>query len=141
MPNGSIVFVDSNILLYAASGRPDDSIKSAKARQLLIDEQVCISFQVLQEFYANAVSPRKLGMSRAEAIEWCSGWMNFPFVSLNADTFVRSLELVVKYGVSNWDAAILSAAEQFGCETLYSEDFNHGQFYDKVRVINPFLSS
>lgn len=141
MPSDSIVFVDTNILLYAASGRPDDAKKSARARQLLIDELVCISFQVLQEFYANAISPRKLGMSRVEALKWCAAWINYPITPLGVETFVRSLELVTKFQISNWDAAIIAAAEQFSCETIYSEDFNHGQLYDNVRVVNPFLIS
>jgi predicted nucleic acid-binding protein len=38
-----------------------------------------------------------------------------------------------------YDAAILAAAQQLGCQTLYSEDLNHGQTYDTVQVINPFL--
>lgn len=25
------------------------------------------------------------------------------------------------------------------CETIYSEDLNHGQDYDGTRVVNPFL--
>jgi len=54
MPNASIVFIDSNVLLYAASGRPADTAKSKHARALLERETVGISFQVLQEFYANA---------------------------------------------------------------------------------------
>jgi predicted nucleic acid-binding protein len=40
--------------------------------------------------------------------------------------------------LSYWDAAILAAASQMGCQTLYSEDLNDGQTYDGVTVINPF---
>jgi predicted nucleic acid-binding protein len=36
-------------------------------------------------------------------------------------------------------AAIIAAAQELGCQTLYSEDLNHGQTYDTVQVINPFL--
>lgn len=34
---------------------------------------------------------------------------------------------------------LLYAAFELGCETVYSEDLNHGQLYAGVRVINPFL--
>ncbi|MBO0722118.1 MAG: PIN domain-containing protein [Blastocatellia bacterium] len=139
MPNDSNVFVDSNILLYAASGRADDAPKAARARELLTSGQVSLSFQVLQEFYANAVSPRKLGMTPAEASAWCAAWIQFPIALLGADTFVRTLELVQRYQISNWDAAIIAAAEQLGCKKVYSEDLNHGQSYDGVYVENPFL--
>jgi predicted nucleic acid-binding protein len=139
MPNALTVFVDSNILLYAASGRPDDAPKAARARELLTGEQVSLSFQVLQEFYANAVSPRKLALTPAEASIWCAAWIQFPIASLGAETFVRTLELVQRYQISNWDAAIIAAAEQLGCKKVYSEDLNHGQRYDGVYVENPFL--
>ena len=38
-----------------------------------------------------------------------------------------------------WDANILAAAEQAGCEVLYSEDFQAGTTYGNVRVENPLL--
>jgi predicted nucleic acid-binding protein len=138
MPNASIVFVDSNVLLYAASGRPADARKAASARQLLTLERIGISFQVLQEFYANAINPHKLALSRAEAIAWCEAWMCFSVASLGPATFVRTLELATKYQISNWDAAILAAAQQLECTKVYSEDLAHGQNYDGVHVENPF---
>ncbi len=44
-----------------------------------------------------------------------------------------------KFQVSHWDATIIAAALELGCNTLYSEDLNHGQSYDGVGVVNPFL--
>ena len=58
-----------------------------------------------------------------------------------ASTFVRALELVTRYRISNWDAAILAAALESGCEFVYSEDLNDGQDYGGVRVVNPFRES
>ncbi len=139
MPNASIVFVDSNVLLYAASGRRDDAPKTARARVLLTQERVSLSFQVLQEFYANAVNPRKLNLTPVEAVAWCAAWIEYPVASLSVETFVHTLELAHRYRISNWDAAILAAAKQLGCSVVYSEDLSHGQDYDGVRVENPFL--
>ncbi|MBA4387620.1 MAG: VapC toxin family PIN domain ribonuclease [Verrucomicrobia bacterium] len=138
MPDDSIAFVDSNILLYAASGRPADTGKARRARLLITQEKICLSFQVLQEFYANAIHPHKLGLSRAEAIAWCNAWMCHPIASLGPATFVRTLELIDHYQISNWDAAILAAAQELGCSKVYSEDLGHGQNYDGLRVENPF---
>lgn len=132
------VFVDSNVLLYAASGRVGDVLKAARARRLLHEEDVVISFQVRQEFYANAVHPRKLALSASQAAAYCSAWLGFTVVPLGASTFVRALELVTRYRISNWDAAILAAALESGCELVYSEDLNDGQDYGGVRVVNPF---
>ena len=44
-----------------------------------------------------------------------------------------------RYKISYWDAAILAAATELGCTTLYTEDLNHGQTYESVQVINPFV--
>jgi len=131
-------FVDTNILLYAASGRHADRDKSRRARRLLEEEDVGLSVQVLQEFYANAVHPRKLGLTPAEAVRYCETWLRFPVAPLTSDTFLRALELMARHPLSNWDAAILAAAAQLHCRILYSEDFAHGQDYGGIRVINPF---
>jgi len=138
MPNASTAFVDTNVLLYAASGRAADAAKTARALELLTNQQACLSFQVLQEFYANAVNPRKLGMTPTEAAAWCDAWLRCPVASLGLEAFVRTLELVRRYQLSNWDAAILAAAQQLGCTIVYSEDFSHGQDYDGIRIENPF---
>ncbi|MGC3988340.1 MAG: PIN domain-containing protein [Chthoniobacteraceae bacterium] len=53
---------------------------------------------------------------------------------------VRSVALRRRHQIGHWDATIVAAALELGCKTLYSEDLNHGQDYDGVRVINPFLS-
>lgn len=37
-------------------------------------------------------------------------------------------------------AAILAASKAARCHRLLSEDLNHGQDYDGVVVVNPFLS-
>lgn len=138
MPNASPAFVDTNVLLYAASGRTAGAEKTARALALLTNTQVCLSFQVLQEFYANAVNPKKLGMPPTEAVDWCNAWLQCPVASLSVETFIRTLALVHLYQIGNWDAAILAAAQQLGCTIVYSEDLNHGQDYDGVRVENPF---
>ncbi len=43
-----------------------------------------------------------------------------------------------RFQTSYWDSAILAAAKQLGCHTVYSEDLNDQQNYDGVTVVNPF---
>ena len=64
--------------------------------------------------------------------------MEFPVAALTVETFVRALGLSARFGLSLWDATIIAAAQGLNCARLYSEDFNHGQDYSGVRVINPF---
>jgi predicted nucleic acid-binding protein len=48
------------------------------------------------------------------------------------------IELHERASVSFWEAMILTSARSSGCHVLYSEDFNPGQSYDGVLVVNPF---
>ena len=57
------------------------------------------------------------------------------------DLVLQAVEAKARHQISYWDAAIITAAQQLGCKTVYSEDLNHGQEYDGVRVMNPFLSA
>jgi predicted nucleic acid-binding protein len=131
-------FVDTNILLYAASNHPSEREKARTAQRLLLSEDVALSVQVLQEFYANAIHPRKLAFTRSEAVAFCQIWMEFPVASLSVDTFVHALQLSARFSLSNWDAAIIASAQELGCAILFSEDFHHGQDYNGIQVINPF---
>ncbi len=47
-------FVDTNILLYAASTAPEERQKAEVALTLLEAEDLALSVQVLQEFYVQA---------------------------------------------------------------------------------------
>jgi predicted nucleic acid-binding protein len=46
-----------------------------------------------------------------------------------------------KSGIPYWDALIVAAAETAGCKYLLSEDFQPGQKFGGVTVVNPFRSS
>ena len=52
---------------------------------------------------------------------------------------MKTLEIQKTHGISYWDAAIVVAASELKCDTLYAEDLNHGQIYNDVRVVNQFL--
>ncbi|NRA26371.1 MAG: PIN domain-containing protein [Opitutales bacterium] len=56
------------------------------------------------------------------------------------DSFEHALDLKSRYQTSYWDSLILAAALRSGAKTLWSEDFNHGQIYADLTVINPFKS-
>jgi predicted nucleic acid-binding protein len=65
-----MTFVDTNILLYAVSGAPEDGVKKAIARSILRGELLTFSIQVLQEFYVQATrSTRHDPLSHEEAAD------------------------------------------------------------------------
>jgi predicted nucleic acid-binding protein len=136
-----LLFVDTNVLLYAADDR--DIVKRDRARQWLA---VCwsrrcgrLSTQVLNEFYSNArkkfSSALSAGDARAEVRRY-QLWQ--PWVIDHA-TVESAWAAESRWKLSYWDALMVAAAQQQGCTYLVTEDLQHDQMMDGVRVINPFL--
>jgi len=130
------VFLDTNILLYLLS---DESHKADRAEEVVAAGGV-ISVQVLNEFVA--VASRKLHMPWAEIREVLGVVRQVCRVEpLTLETHDRGVVVVQRYGFALYDSMIVAAALLAGCETLYSEDLQHGQrIDDQLTVINPFAS-
>jgi len=130
-------FLDTNILLYAASSAKSEKNKRTKARELLAMEGGGLSVQVQAEFYVNATGKYKLPHDMAVGI--LEALDSYPVLALTEAVFWAALQIKDRYQLSYWDSAIIAAALELGCHTVYSEDLNHGQSYAGVRVINPFI--
>ncbi len=50
----------------------------------------------------------------------------------------RAVEARAAYGIHFYDGMIVAAAERAGCKRIFSEDFNAGQEYFGLTVMNPF---
>jgi predicted nucleic acid-binding protein len=99
---------------------------------------IAFSAQVLQEFYAAAIAKKHLQMTHDEAVAVLQSLAAFPVWPISRDLALDAIDAKQRFGISYWDAAIVTAAKQMGCQTLYSEDLNPGQVYDGVTVVNPF---
>lgn len=130
-------FLDTNILLYAASSAKSEQNKRTKARELLAMEGGGLSVQVQAEFYVNATGKFKLPHDKVVGI--LESLDSYPVLALTEAVFWAALQIKGHYQLSYWDSAIIAAAVELGCHTVYSEDLNHGQSYAGVRVINPFV--
>ena len=131
-------FVDTNVLLYAASNAVQDQAKRQVARELLMQPDIGFSAQVLQEFYAAAIAKKHLLMTHDEAVAVLKSLAAFPVWPISRELVLDAIDARQRFGISYWDAAIVTAAKQMGCQKLYSEDLNAGQVYDGVTVVNPF---
>ncbi|PWU01812.1 MAG: VapC toxin family PIN domain ribonuclease [Terriglobia bacterium] len=132
------VFLDTNVLVYAALGTGKDERKRERALELIESEDFGTSAQVLQEFFVTVVKKAARPLPAREALEWIEQWSAFPCQAVDHQLVRIAIELSERYAISYWDAAILAAAEALGAHTVYSEDLNDGQRYGQVRVINPF---
>ena len=138
MPNEKIeCFLDSNVLLYAASERIRDPHRFDIAIDLVLGTLFGVSGQSLAEF-AN-VCRRKHLLDDTEIDQWLAFLGTFPFVPVDHAYVVAGVRMARRYQLNYYDAALLAAAERLGAPVFYTEDLNHGQVYGSVRAINPFL--
>lgn len=136
------VFVDTNIFLYSIDEDPGAVAKRDAARALLLSQRWGWSVQVAAEFYVNATSPkRQFRLAAPDAIALIDAWFVYPTQSITVGIVRAALEIQQRLQLSYWDAAIIAAAKELGCHTVYSEDLNHGQQYDNVRAVNPFVAA
>lgn len=132
------VFFDANVLVYAAIGTGKDEFKKKRALELIASQDFGTSAQVLQEFFVTVVKKASRPLTAAQALEWIEQLTVFPCQAIDHQLVRIAIEQSARFKISYWDAAILAAAEALGSGTVYSEDFNDGQLYGRVRVVNPF---
>ena len=131
--------IDTNVLLYSVLTDPRDREKRVRAREILTTGDVGFSVQVLQEFYVQATHPGRVGrLSHEQAVEEVGYLSRYPVQDMTLAIFHAALTTKRRFQISYWDAAIIEAARALGCSEVLTEDLNHGQNYDGVRVVNPF---
>ena len=140
MPSASTVFVDTNVLLYAQDAREPIKRPVAEAWLSRCWRRECgrLSTQVLNELYVNLrrTAP-SLGVEASRAlVRRYRAWS--PWV-VDSDTVDLAWDILDRVTVNYWDALMVAAAQQQGCRWLLTEDLQHDQQIDGVRVINPFL--
>jgi predicted nucleic acid-binding protein len=86
-------FLDTNIFVYAATGRDAEEFKRTRALELIEKENFGLSAQVLQEFYVTVVRKARIPLNPSAALEWIEQLEAFPclpidsgFVKIAAET-------------------------------------------------------
>jgi len=133
------IFLDANVLLYTSSNAAEDKTKRERAQALMIAAPFALSANVLQEYIANALRKKQLRISETNIHAILKLAATATVLPVSLELILASVQIRRRFQVSHWDATIIAAAVELGCTTLYSEDLNHGQNYDGVQVINPFL--
>ena len=127
-------FFDTNILVYAQEA----DRKGERARALMATGGV-ISVQVLNEL-ANVL--RKKHRRSWTEIEKVLGDVDDALDEAMPITFeihAAAVVLAREHGLSIYDALIVAAALEAGCDTLFSEDMQHQRAFGAMRIVNPFL--
>jgi predicted nucleic acid-binding protein len=136
-----VVFVDTNILIYAYDQKAGEKhVRAIRALERLWEEQTGrVSAQVLQEFYVTTTQKLKAPRANArEIVKAYAPWVQSP---TTPETILRASDLSESAQLSFWDALIVAAAEQAGALRLYTEDLDVGQIIAGVRIVNPLVTT
>ena len=135
--------VDTNILAYAAGLRlvdaDEDKIAAANLliRPILAEGVMVLPAQVQAELHH--LLRRKAGFSSQLAAEMVSEYADLATtIPTDSLILIEAFDLAEKHQLQTYDAIILAAAAQGGCDVLYSEDMQHGFEWNGVLVVNPF---
>jgi predicted nucleic acid-binding protein len=127
-------FFDTNVLVYIASG----DVRKADQAEATIAAGGAISVQVLNEL--TNVARRKMQMSWGDTHAFLTMLRELLTVHpVTLEIHETGLALAERYGLSVYDAMIAASALHAGCDTLWSEDMQHGMTLDGgLHIINPF---
>ena len=92
---------DTNILIYAADTSPEERQKRARAAEVLKTEDLCLSVQVLQEFYHQATRPTgRFGMSHEQALAFLYPFMDLTIQPVTQEVFREAAEIANRHNIS-----------------------------------------
>lgn len=133
-------FVDANVLVYAcdvSAGRKHRTAARLLAR--LWDAGTgCVSVQVLQEFFVTVTRKVAEPLTTDEATDRLREYCAWTVFAPAAEDVLRAIALQQRADVHFWDAMVIHAAAELGCDVLWTEDLNDGQSIQGVRIRHPF---
>ena len=134
------VFVDTNVLVYSRDASEPQKNKQAIAwmSSLWNTRAGRLSYQVLQEFYITVTEKLDPGLDRESARKEIRSLLPWRPLSVDNRVFDGAWHIQDRFGLSWWDALIVSAALVADCRYLLTEDLQDSQMFGNLRVINPF---
>ena len=134
------VFFDTNVLVYCTDTTAPEkqAIARALVSQASANGDALVSTQVLIELFN--VLTRKQQMPQAHAKTLVMAYTHWAVVPSDVALVTNSIEKSIQHQLSIWDAMVIEAALRGGAQTLYTEDLTHGQHFESLTVLNPFIS-
>jgi predicted nucleic acid-binding protein len=134
-------FIDANVLVYAYDASAGS--KKVAAERLLAHlwdaGTGCLSVQVLQEFFVTVTRKVAEPLSAEEAANRIRELCAWKVFAPGADDVLRAIALHRDTKLSFWNAMVVHAATELGCDVLWTEDLNDGQVIQDVRIRDPFV--
>ena len=134
-------FVDTNILVYAHDA--DAGEKHATAAKSIADlwesKNGIISTQVLQELYITLTRKATTPLARSIARRLIRNYLTWEMVLNDGAIILHASEIEENYHLSFWDGLIVAAAYSKNAAVILTEDLNHDQRIEGIRIRDPFL--
>ncbi len=130
-------FFDTNVLVYAVLS---DDPRCATAVRLL-KAGGGLSVQVLNEFVNVARNKLKWPWGDIEATLALVLSRSGQVRDISLSTHQAAPALARDHNLAFYDALIVAAALEARCDTLFSEDMQHGRKFGTLSIVNPFLES
>ena len=133
-------FVDANVLVYAfdSSAARKQPTAQALLERLRENNTGCLSVQVLQEFFVTVTKKVAKPLSVEDATARIRELATWRVFAPTADDVLAAIGLHTQAKIGFWDAMIVLAAAESGCDVLWTEDLTDGQTLRGVRIRNPF---
>jgi predicted nucleic acid-binding protein len=134
-------FLDTNIFSYDIEAT--DKRKQRIAQQLIThaieSDTGVISYQVVQECLNVITHKAHRPLTAVEAERYLDAVLAplchlFPSLSF----YRRALAVKERWRFGFYDSLIITAALEAGCRTLYTEDLQHDQKINGLRIVDPF---
>lgn len=136
-------FVDANVLVYAF----DSSAKSKQAAAAQLLERLwesgngCLSVQVLQEFFVAVTRKVARPLPIDEATDRVREFAAWKVFAPAAGDVLAAIALHTHAQINFWDAMVVQAAAELGCDVLWTEDLSDKQVLRGVRIRDPFSAA
>ena len=133
-------FVDANVLVYAfdsSAGRKQQAAEALLER-LWETNTGCLSVQVLQEFFVTVTKKVAKPLPLEDAIARIREFAAWRVFTPSPNDVLAAIGVHIQARIGFWDAMIVLAAAESGCDVLWTEDLNDGQSLRGVRIRNPF---
>lgn len=135
-------FLDTNVFVYSFDSRAPKKAQRAEQliRQAIQTGSGIVSYQVVQEFFNVALRRFAQPMTLVEAEQYLSTTFR-PLLTIHSSQalYGEALQTALRYKLPWYDALIVASAMEGTCDVLYSEDLQHGQRFESLKVCNPFV--
>lgn len=134
-------FFDSNVVVYTVDRAEPEKREVARAlfREYLQEGSGIVSPQVLREFYFAATRKLSVPLPEEAAQRAVRALGAYCPIQESKEMVLSAISRTRRLSISFWDALIVEAAIMCRADRILTEDLQHGQVIDGVRVHNPFL--